>query len=58
MNRNIINLLFLAAIGVAVYYGYQQGYFKKEVAIVEQSLNDICDPREEDCSAIEEDLEA
>ncbi len=57
MNKNMIILFFVVVVAAAGYYGYQQGYFNAEIAQVEKALNDMCDPRKEDCSAVEEDLE-
>ncbi|MDP3787951.1 MAG: hypothetical protein Q8Q60_01370 [Candidatus Chromulinivorax sp.] len=56
MNKNMVIVFFLVVLAAAGYYCYEQGYFNSEIAQVEQALVDICDPAQEDCSAIEEDL--
>ena len=54
----MITLFFLVMLAAAGYYCYDQGFFNKEVAQVEAVLVEICDPAKEDCSGLEEDLEA
>lgn len=56
MNKNMVILFFVVMLAAAGFYCYQQGYFNAEVAQVEQALTDICDPAQQDCSAVEEDL--
>ncbi len=58
MNKNMITLFFLVMLVAAGYYCYDQGFFNKEVVQAEKILVEICDPAHDDCSAIEEDLEA
>jgi len=57
MNKHLIKLLLVAALGAAGYYCYQSGCMKKAEISMGKSLNAICDPAKEDCSAFEEDLE-
>jgi uncharacterized ion transporter superfamily protein YfcC len=56
MNKNMVILFFVVMLAAAGYYCYEQGYFNAEIVQVEKALNDICDPTQQDCSAIEEDL--
>lgn len=58
MNKNMVIFFFLVVLAAAGYYCYEQGCFNKGIARVEDALNDICDPAKEDCSGIDEDLEA
>ena len=57
MNKHLITLMLLALVGAAGYYCYQNGCVKKAEVAMEESLTAICDPAQEDCSALEEDLE-
>ena len=61
MNKHLITLLLVAALGATGYYFYQNGSVKKaEVEVshaIEETLVAICDPDKEDCSGMEEDLE-
>ncbi len=56
MNKNMVILFFVVALGAAGYYGYQQGYFNSEIAQMEKNLNAMCDPTKEDCTDFENDL--
>ncbi len=56
MNKNMVIVFFLVVLAAAGYYCYEQGYFNAEVVQVENALVAICDPAQEDCSDIEEDL--
>ena len=58
MNKNMVIMFFLVVLAAAGYYCYEQGFFNREIAQVEKSLNQICDPAKEDCSGLDEDLEA
>ena len=58
MNKNMVILFFLVVLAAAGYYCYEQGYFNSGIAQVETTLNEICDSSKEDCSGIDEDLEA
>jgi uncharacterized protein (DUF2164 family) len=52
----VMLLLVLGAAAVGFYF-YQQGLFQKQAILVEQALENICDPEKEDCSGLEDDLE-
>ena len=58
MNKNIIMMFFVVVLAAGCFYAYQQGLFNAEIEKIEQNLNAICDPTQEDCSDFEEDLEA
>ena len=57
MNRQMVMLFLVLCAAAAGFYLYQQGLFKKHVAMVEQALDNICDPEKEDCSFLEDDLD-
>jgi hypothetical protein len=51
-------MFFVVVLAAGCFYAYQQGFFNAEIEKVEQNVNAICDPSQEDCSDFEEDLEA
>ena len=57
MNNDLMKLIILLAFVGGGYYLYQQGFMKKEQVVIAETLNAICDPSKEDCSALEDDLE-
>jgi ABC-type Fe3+ transport system permease subunit len=57
MNKQIIAVFFLVFAAAAGYYAYQHGYLYSSIAQVEKALDEVCDPKKEDCAAFEEDLQ-
>ena len=57
MNRQMVMLLLVLGGAAVGFYLYQQGLFQKQAILVEQALENICDPEKEDCSGLEDDLE-
>jgi len=41
----MVKLFFVIAVGCAIYYGYEQGFFNSETALIEEKLSDMRDPR-------------
>ncbi len=56
MNRQMLVIVVILCCFAAGFYFYQQNLCKKQIMLVEQSLENFCDPEQEDCLDVQDDV--